>query len=145
MSDFLTDLEGSLSEKAYGQENLQRKVDWAERMVIDWFRENRGRDSFRDEISELSPSTLPDVQLDGWREDENGEPDVDAMPDDLVVRFRECMIRILEHWAEDTGEIESETRGDRSWSYKEKAGKVPSTVYNPLQPRDETCSFGFGL
>jgi len=141
VSDFLQDVEGSLSDRAQRMENLSQKIDWAERMVIDHFREHDRVDD--DPI--LDDYYDSDVRLDGWKEDANGQPDVDTMDADLVARFRECMVRILEAWAEDPGEVESEIRGDRSWTYREDAGDVPSTVYNPLQPRDETSSFGFGL
>mgnify|MGYP000647889191 CR=1 FL=1 len=116
-----------------------RIVDRAERTIIERYREIDAccKPDYIDDYfnGDLSRGT---VQLSGWREEADGTPDVDAMPDRLVDALRDAIARLVEHrlTAPERGVV-SESRGGRSRSYASRSSGVPPPVYAPLRPFDD--------
>jgi len=126
----LTDRQDTfLSEEAQQADRLTLMIVRAEKKVVDRYRTTGG--------SELSFSKGGVVQLDGWAEDENGDPDIQEMPADLVFALRDSIGRIVDFWAQKPGEadhVQSQSQGDRSVSFRD--ADLPRSVYRPLRPFD---------
>lgn len=120
--------------------SLLRTIDRVERKVIDRYRErprgSAGRETTREEA----------VQLVGWEEAEDGTPDIGAMPEDLVRRLRDCIARIVTHWAESPdGNVRRKSVGSRSVTYDEDTGSLPHSVFAPLRPYDDRTPYSPGV
>ena len=120
--------------------SLLRTIDRAEQKVIDRYRERpRGRN--RGETTREGA-----VQLVGWEEAEDGTPDIGAMPDELVRRLRDCIARIVTHWAgSPSGDVQRKMVGSRSVTYNKDAGDLPHSVYAPLRPYDDRTPYSPGV
>lgn len=121
---------------------LTRTIDRAEQKVIDRYRERT-----RSSAGALRSATQEEaVQLVGWEEAEDGTPDIGAMPEDLVERLRDCIARIVTHWAESpSGDVQRKMVGSRSVTYNKDAGSLPHSVCAPLRPYDDRTPYGFGV
>jgi hypothetical protein len=132
-----------LPDSVLAESDLERTVDRAEQKVLDRYRESeRGAplDSF-----EADPVYLKPVQLRGWQVADDGTPDLDAMPEDLVRRLRDSISRIVTHWHEAPGgDIKSKSVGSRSVTYADQADKLPRSVYRPLRPYDDRTPYAPG-
>lgn len=122
---------------AEGPDVLQRLIDRAERKVVDRYRrENALHD---DELVLEPPFFDGRVQLDGWEADDNGDPDLGRMDDDLLAALRESISRVVEHWIrqpDDADYISSMSQGDRSVDFRERQLEVPRSAYAPLRRFD---------
>lgn len=138
-------LEEWLDGEVAADDSLRRLVRRAERKVIDRYRQKKHGsdpplDSFR------STAHLRPVRLEGWKETDDGTPDVDAMPDDLVRRLRDVIARIVTHWANaPDSDVESVSQGSKSVSYSKDAGHLPRSVWEPLRPYDDRTPYAPGL
>jgi hypothetical protein len=120
-----------LTDRAYQSDELDLLIDRAERRVKSRYRENLSRNDFR-----LSGGG--EVRLDGWTEDDEGNPDLEAMDDALLDALRASIAEIVEHWASRPAEaehLESKSQGARSVSFRDDTD-LPSAVYAPLRPYD---------
>jgi hypothetical protein len=139
MADFLTPdvySDWLSSEVLDDGASLERAIDRAERTLIGRYR-GKGLSSFDPLKFQGYGATVDSpVQLDGWAENDDGTPDVQAMPDDLVEALRDSIAQLVEHrlTAHDPA-VESESRGRRSMSYRARG--VPPRVYAPLRQYDE--------
>lgn len=120
-------------------EKIMRLLDKAERKVIGRYRETRPHtDNYIGEAHLES-----NVRLDGWIEDDQSDPDLQEMDEDLLDALRESISRIVEFWVERPDpHVKSESQGARSVSYREK--DLPADVYAPLRPFDDREPFIFG-
>jgi len=129
------------SDAVQSQGDLKLQVWRAEQKVIERYREHEA--SSTNAVKEDTRHTW--VQLVGWEEDENEDPDVAAMPDDLVTALRDTISRIVTHWHEaPKGEVKSRSVGSRSVTYERNADKLPRTVYRPLKPFDDRTPYSPG-
>jgi len=121
-------------------DHLPRTIERAERKLADKYRSGRVSDTVvKDGIGTFSAGQ---IQLKGWVEDSDGNPDTDAMPDELVTRLRDCVARIVTHWVESVDEgKESVSRGAKTVSYSKDAGKLPRSVWVPLRPFDDRTPY----
>lgn len=142
MPDILTsDVQGKwLDESVASADNLTRTIERAERKLVDKYRGGKVPDTvIKDGIGTFSSTQ---VQLKGWAEDSDGNPDTASMPDDLVTRLRDCVARIVTHWEESVdSNVESVSQGSKSVSYSKDAGTLPRSVWAPLRPYDQTTPF----
>ena len=124
------------------EESLLRTIDRAEQKVIDRYRERT-----RGPAGALwGPTQEVAVQLVGWEEAEDGTPDIDAMPEDLVRRLRDCIARIVTHWTESpSGDVQRKMVGSRSVTYNKDTGSLPHSVYAPLRPYDDRTPYSPGV
>jgi len=136
MADILTsDHFDLLSDEARERSDLQILVEQAEIKVIDRYREVRPDSGFDYDID--GDPLEHDVQLDGWREDDQDRPDTDAMDDDLVRRLRLEIAKLVNHWVDIPDDyVESVSEGDRSVSYRE-IDEVPDDFGSLLRRYDE--------
>ena len=115
-------------------------VERAERKVLDRYRESEHGTPL-DHFA-ADPVYLKPVQLQGWQVDEDGTPDMEAMPDDLVTRLRDTISRIVKHWVTSVdGDIDSVSQGSKSVSYAKSAGDLPMSVWTPLRPYDDRTPY----
>ena len=120
--------------------SLLRTINRAEQKVIDRYRE-RPRGSAPGETTQEGA-----VQLVGWKETEDGTPDIAAMPDELVKRLRDCIARIVTHWVQSpSGDVQRKMVGSRSVTYDKDAGALPHSVYAPLRPYDDRTPYSPGV
>lgn len=125
-----------LSSEAQNASRLDLMVVRAENKVIDRYREVRPNDHVDDFFGGSIEGH--DVQLDGWREDDNGDPDVAEMDEDLLFALRDTISRIVEHEVQKPEEAEHVSRkvqGARQVDFRDK--DLPRSVYAPLRPFDE--------
>jgi len=147
MASILTDDTWSeyLSDDAMTADRLRRRVDIAEWRVISHYREEAAvADSLMYFDEPLGAETSPGiVQLRDWAEADDGVPDVDAMPDDLVRRLRIVISDVVEWRLEyETREgVESISQGSRSKSYDTNLPSLPSRLFQPLDKYDEREPF----
>lgn len=130
--------------QTFSEGRLSVLIDRAEMRVVSRYREEAAlADSSMYFDDPLGAETSPGiVQLRGWAETDDGTPDVDAMPDELVKRLRMVVAAVVE-WRydqEDTERIESESVGGRSVSYRDTP-TVPSRLFTPLDKYDERHPF----
>ena len=119
MADILTsDHFDLLSDDAQSRSDLSILVEQAEMKVIDRYREVRPGDEVEDFFGGSIEGHA--VQLDGWREKDDGTPDTAAMDDDLVRRLRLEIAGLVNHWVDIPDDyIDSVSEGGRSVSYRE--------------------------
>lgn len=123
-----------LSEEAQNASRLDLMVVRAENKILDRYREVRPDEQVADYFGESIEG--PTVQLHGWLEEEQDNPDLDAMEDELVFALRDATARIVEFWVSKPDQhVESRSQGARSASFRDK--DLPSSVYAPLRPYDE--------
>jgi hypothetical protein len=130
--------------QALADNRLHLRIDHAEMRVVSRYREEAAlADSSMYFDDPLGAETSPGiVQLRGWAETDDGTPDVDAMPDELVKRLRMVIAAVVE-WRydqEDTERIESESKGSVSVSYRDSPS-VPTRLFTPLDKYDERHPF----
>jgi len=119
-------------------DDLRLKVWRAEQKVIQRYTEHEAGSV--QAVREDTHATT--VQLLGWEEDSNGDPDVSAMPSDLVTALRDTIARILTHWHETPDDnVKSRSVGSKSVTYEEDADKLPRSVYRPLRPFDDRTPY----
>lgn len=114
------------------------RVEKAEMMVIEKYREDVGVDS----PMNFSGTSAGVVKLSGYEEDSNGDPDVQAMPDDLVRRLR-IVISDVVKWDrkhEEQEALDSRSVGKESKSYGSNPS-LPSRLFRPLDKYDHTRGF----
>jgi len=120
-----------LSEQAMNADRLDLMVVRAENKIL-----NRYREVDNDQDPILDAHYDSDVQLDGYVEDDNGDPDIQNMDEGLLFALRDAAARIVEFWAAKPDEhVESKSQGARSVTFRDK--DLPSSVYAPLRPFDE--------
>jgi hypothetical protein len=130
-----------LSSDVQSQSDLDLIVWRAEQKVIGRYREHEPGSS--DAVRETTDGAW--VQLVGWEETEDGDPDLPGMPDDLVTALRDTIARIVTHWHEAPGgDIKSKSVGSRSVTYADQADKLPRSVYQPLRPYDDRTPYAPG-
>lgn len=115
-------------------EELMRLAERAERKVVDRYREV---DTHTGDLI-LDNHFDADVRLDGWAEDDQGNPDLQEMDAGLLEALRESIANIVEFWVNKPNEaehIESQSQGDRSVTFRDK--DLPSSVYAPLRRFDD--------
>lgn len=114
---------------------LTRHIKKAERMVI-----RRYTQDCSDDLSlerSLTSDHCTEVALDGWAENENGEPDTEAMDAGLADALREVIADIVIHKMTAPGYAQSEKMGDLAVTYRDGAHKLDGSVYNPLADYDD--------
>lgn len=125
-----------LSDEAQARSDLDALVETAEMKVIDRYREVRPDDQVEDYFG--GTITGEAIQLDGWQEDDQGNPDTEAMNSDLVRRLRLTIARVVDHEAESPdGNVSSMSQGDKSVNYSEDAGEMDSSVFSLLRRYDQ--------
>jgi hypothetical protein len=120
-----------LTDRAYQAEELDLLIDRAERKVVNHYRENRTRSNYGLGGWQVS--------LDGWAEDDDGNPDLEEMDEGLLDALRASIAEIVEHWASRPDEAEHLTRksqGAKSVTFSDDTD-LPSSVYAPCRPFDE--------
>jgi len=131
-----------LTDDVQSQSDLDLRVWRAEQKVIQRYTEHEPGSA--DAVREDTRSTW--VQLLDWEEDANGDPDVAAMPEDLVTALRDSIARIVTHWHEaPDGDIKSKSVGSRSVTYDDQADALPRSVYRPLRPYDDRTPYSPGV
>lgn len=121
-----------LSSEAQNASRLDLMVVRAENKTVDRYREVRPDGGF--EIDLDGNPLEEDVQLDGWREDDNDDPDLTKMDEELVFALRDTISRIVEHEVQKPDEAEHVSRkvqGARQVDFRDK--DLPSSVYAPLR------------
>jgi hypothetical protein len=135
MPDILTSSEYSnyLSQEAQGASQLDQRVQKAEIYVITRYRAEQ-----ETPLTFSFDATEGDVLLEDWEEDASGDPDVPAMPDDLVDRLRIVIADVVEYrlQEEEREGVQSVSQGDKSRSY-EKTVDLPSRLFFPLEKYDQ--------
>jgi hypothetical protein len=143
----LTDDTGNeyLSDDAQTASRLRVRVEKAEARVISHYREDAAVAGtplvFDGQFGSKSDPGI--VQLRGWEEDADGDPDTTAMPDDLVRRLRIVISDVVE-WRlrqQDREGIESKSEGSRSVSYDKSESTVPTRLFDPLEKYDQREPF----
>lgn len=112
-----------LTSEAAGAEELGLLIDRAERKVI-------GRYDDGDE-----------VHLGGWAEDDNADPNLEEMDEDLLDGLRAAIASVVEHWAsqpDEAGHVQSMSQGARSVTFRDASRGLPSGTFGPLHRFDET-------
>jgi len=142
MPDILTDDTWSeyLSDEAQKASRLRIRVDVAEARVVDRYREKAAAYDSNLYFDESLANEGPDVvRLDGWEEESDGTPDVDAMPDKLVRHLRIVIAAVVE-WRLDREQHDQVSRisqGSRSKTWDNDAPPLPSRLFRPLENFDE--------
>ncbi len=131
-----------LSEEAMqaGPERLQRLTSAAEEKVVNRYRETtpRTRDLILEEYYDS------DIRLHGWIEDDNGDPDLEQMDEDLLHALRTVIARLVVHEVTSPDQhVLRIDQGERRVDYKPDAGELPSGIYLPLADFDERKTFFF--
>lgn len=126
-----------LSPDVMGRDDFPRLLREAEQTVVDRYREETraATDLYFSEDQYASP-----VRLEGWREKDDGTPDVEAMDDRLVDALNQAIARLIT-WRVEAPErgVSMEARGSRSINYR--ATGVPPRVYAPLRQYDDRTPF----
>jgi hypothetical protein len=139
MPEILTSSEWDdyLSDEVRNRSDLSMLVQRAEWYVVDRYREEDRRSEVEDYF-DGGGLYKQDVELDGWRVTDDGTPDVQEMPDDLVDRLRTSISLLVRYWhkLEDIEEVESISQGNESVSFRDRP-QVPSSAFAPLRPYDE--------
>jgi len=147
MPDILTDDTWSeyLSNDAITASRVRVRVDKAEARVIGHYREDTAVAGtplvFDGDFGNAGEPGI--VQLRGWEEDADGNPDLDAMPDDLVSHLRIVISDVIE-WRlqqESREGVESKSEGSRSVSYDTSEPAVPERLFRPLERYDQREPF----
>lgn len=142
MPDILTpDSQSSyLSEDAYNADGLDELINEAETRVVDRFRGRYIDAPLTFDDAGVVPDT---VLLYGWEEDDQGTPDIGAMPDELVHRLRMVIANVVEHWLdrEDTKKYRREAAGSKRFFYRDLPS-TPSEAFQPLEPYDQSEPIG---
>jgi hypothetical protein len=131
-----------LPDGVLSQSDPALKVWRAEQMVIRRYREHEhaSTNAVREDTHDAW------VQLIGWEETDDGDPDVAAMPDDLVTALRDTISRIVTHRYEAPDDnVQSRSVGSRSVSFRADAGALPRSVYEPLRPFDDRTPYSPGV
>lgn len=127
-----------LSDEAIGADRIELLVKRAEKKVLDRYRETEPDGRFTMEGVDGDPLEQS-VQLDGWIEDDSGDPDVQAIGEELLFALRDAIARIVEFWVDKPDEAEHVARmdqGDRRVDFRDK--DLPSSVFSGLRRFDET-------
>jgi len=124
-----------LKSEHYQNSELDLLIDRAETVVVNKYRDHHNDspvffDSFADAAAGV-------VELRGWAETSDGTPDPSQMDDRLLDALRESIARIVEHWIEKEGYVQSESVGSKSFTYRD-APEVPSSALAPLRPFDHS-------
>lgn len=120
-----------LSEEAIDASRLELMVVRAEQKVLGRYREV---DNTRDLILEAHYDA--DVRLDGYVENDDGDPDLDQMDEELLFALRDSIARIVEFWAAKPDEhVARLDQGDRRVDFRDK--DLDASVYAPLRRFDE--------
>lgn len=137
MPDILTSSEWSTYiDPAVVDDVTDLRVNRAERTVIDRYREDPGGPS--EDVFDIIDGAPAPVQLDGWKEQADGTPDVSSMDARLVDALRDCIARLVEHRINAPGRgLSTQVRGSRTESYRASSSGVPPRVYAPLRPFDD--------
>ncbi|MCS3827437.1 hypothetical protein GGP85_002907 [Salinibacter ruber] len=131
-----------LSEEAMavGPERLQKLISAAEEKVVERYRETTPR---TDNLI-LEEYYDSDIRLHGWVEDDNDDPDLQAMDEDLLDALRRVIARLVDHEVTSPdSHILRIDQGERRVDYKPDAGELPSGIYLPLTDFDERRRFFF--
>jgi len=133
-----------LSDDVQAEANLPRVADRAERKVLDRYRQDEktiDTSAFQEHLPALEP-----VQLKGYEAKDDGTPDIDAMPADLVTRLRDSVARIVTHWTKSpSGDVKSKSVGSKSVTYDRDPGALPHSVFTPLRPYDDRTPYSPGV
>lgn len=123
-----------LPEQVIAAGDFDRVRARAERRVVNRYRQDDRTPST--DVFDAIGAEPPEVQLDGWREDDSGNPDVDAMDDRLVEALRDAVAQVIE-WTQSAPDrrLALESRGSRSSSTRDRG--MPPSVYEALRPYDE--------
>ncbi|AUO79090.1 hypothetical protein [Salinibacter phage M8CR30-4] len=129
-----------LSSKAQAAGDLAVRVELAEIRVLGRYKEDR--DAALDWYFEgrLDPSI--NVDLYGYREDEDGNFDPEASNDELVRRLRLVVAQVV-NWSvrqEQTTFLDRERVGQKAVAYSD-VPEVPTRLFQPLNDYDEREPF----
>jgi hypothetical protein len=118
-----------LTSEAQNADELELMIDRAERKVLNRYREVGPA---RDLILDVHYDS--DIQLDGYVEDDQGNPDLQEMDAGLLDALRAAIAAIVEFEVDRPDEaehVDSMSQGDRQVSFKDKS--LPSSVFSPLR------------
>jgi hypothetical protein len=126
-----------LSDELQNLSDIDLRVEKAEYRVIEKYRQRHAIDA----PLYFDGTSAGIVMLDGYEENDQGEPDTAEMPDDLVRRLRIVIADVVEHARkhEQTEGIDSESLGERSASYS-NLPSLPQRLFRPLDKYDHTRS-----
>jgi len=122
-----------LPDEVQQADRLDLRVEKAEMVVVGRYRDRAAASSTP---MYFTDTTRDIVELRGWREADDGTPDTEAMPDDLVRRLRIVVADVVE-WQldyEDKAGITRVNQGSRSVTYDLSA--LPSRLFQPLEKYD---------
>jgi hypothetical protein len=122
-----------LSDEAREAGRTQVRIEKAEAYVITRYRAEREAALTFD-----FDATEGEVLLEGWEELDDGTPDPDAMPDQLVDRLAMVTADVVEYRLkeEDREGLQSVSQGGRSKSFEETVD-LPSRLFMPLERFDQ--------
>lgn len=122
-----------LSDEAREAERLDVRIERAEAYVITRYRAEREAALTFD-----FDATKGEVLLEGWEENDDGTPDPDAMPDQLVDRLAMVAGDVVEYRLkeEEREGLQSVSQGGRSKSFEETVD-LPSRLFMPLERFDQ--------
>lgn len=126
-----------LSEEAQNTDQLELMIVRAENKTLDRYRETRPEGRFQIEGIDGEPLE-EDVQLDGWVEGDDGDPNLNEIDSDLLFALRDVVARIVEFWVDQPDEaehIERMDQGDRRVDFRDK--DLPASVFQPLRRFDQ--------
>ncbi len=122
-----------LSDEAREAERLDVRIERAEAYVITRYRAEREAALTFD-----FDATEGEVLLEGWEEKDDGTPDPDAMPDQLVDRLAMVTGDVVEYRLKEEQRegLQSVSQGGRSKSFEETVD-LPSRLFMPLERFDQ--------
>lgn len=124
-----------------GPGKLQTLVQSAEERVIERYRETTPHAS---EAPILDAAYDADIRLDGWVEDEDGEPDLEEMDAELLDAIRRVVATLVDHEAGSPDrDILRVEQGEREVEYNPDAGELPADAFLPLTSFDIRTRYFF--
>ncbi|WP_251961582.1 hypothetical protein [Salinibacter ruber] len=130
-----------LSQEALDASRLDLLIVRAETRVLNRYRETRPDGRFQIEGVDGEPLEQ-EVRLEGYRETDAGDPDLQEMDEELLFAIRDTVARIVEHEAQKPDEakhVERMDQGDRRVDFRDK--DLPSSVFSGLRRFDERSAW----
>ena len=134
MPSILTNYDPFLPEELRQASRIDHHVDQAEREVLDRYRER----AYTPMAFRFSSTADAPVQLDGYAEDDQGNPDPNQMDDGLLFALRTVIAAVTERilTAPDS-DVKRYRQGERTVEYKDKRPERPHSLYAPLRRYDQ--------
>ena len=121
-----------LSSEALSHERLSVLLETVEKRIVNLYRE----ECTCHWGTGCAQCSGYDVQLDGWEETNQGDPDYTAMDSDLKRALQLCVARVANRQASAPDEhVESESQGERSKTYRARP-EIEFTDVAVLRPFD---------